>query len=210
MFKTPKFIRKMSDKYFLRQHLPLLNTIEGFLSSPEARALFEYASVLPQNSSILEIGCFKGKSTYCLGQGLKSGKIMIIDPFDGSGDAASVDVYTIGAGKISLFDEFMEAMNKTGLVEKLNIYKGLSSQFVGKFSAIDLLFIDGDHSIEWCRHDFENYAGLLKKGGLLLFHDYDESRKELGPTFVVENLVKPLGKYEFMGLHGSLWVCRKQ
>jgi predicted O-methyltransferase YrrM len=210
MFKTPKFIRKISDRYFVRKQLPLLDSIEGFLSNVEARALCEYASILPQNSYILEIGCFKGKSTYCLGQGLKAGKIMIIDPFDGSGDAASVDVYKVGAGKTSLFDEFLEAMHKAGLVEKLEIFKGLSDQFVGKFSKVDLLFIDGDHSVEWCRHDFEKYSGLLKKDGLLLFHDYYEARKDLGPTYVVENLVKPPGEYEFMGLHGSLWVCRKK
>jgi MMP 1-O-methyltransferase len=210
MIKIPKFMRKISDKYYVRQHLPLLDAIEGFLSNAEARALYEYASILPHNSTILEIGCFKGKSTYCLGQGLKNGKIKIIDPFDGSGDAASVDAYTVGVGKSSLYEEFMESMDKAGLVEKLEIFKGLSNQFIGKFNAVDLLFIDGDHSIEWCRHDFENYSGLLKKNGLMLFHDYYESRKDLGPTFVVENLVKPSGEYEFMGLHGSIWACRKK
>lgn len=209
MLKAPKFIRKYSDKLFVRQHLPLLDTIEGFLSNAEARALYEYSSTLSKNSLLLEIGCFKGKSTYCLGQGLTEGKIIIVDPFDGSGDAASVDVYTVGAGKTTLFQEFMEAMDKAGLAEKLKIFKGLSNKFVGKFDPLDLLFIDGDHSIEWCRHDYENYSGLLKKNGLLLFHDYYESRKDLGPTFVVENLVKQSGQYEFVGLHGSLWVARK-
>jgi hypothetical protein len=36
---------------------------------------------------------------------------------------------------------------------------------------IDLLLIDGDHSYEGCRRDYECYAPLLASDGLLLFHD---------------------------------------
>lgn len=209
MFKTPKFIRKMSDRMFVRSNLPMLDEIDGFLSNAEARALCECAATLPSGGTVLEIGCYKGKSTYCLGQGLCSGIIQVIDPFDGSGDAASVDEYKLRAGKKSLYDEFMGAMEKAGLVGKLKIFKGLSDQYIGAFEPVDLLFIDGDHSIEWCRHDYENYVGCLKPGGLMLFHDYYQNRPELGPTYVVENLVKPSGAYQFIGLYGSLWVCRK-
>lgn len=36
---------------------------------------------------------------------------------------------------------------------------------------IDFLFIDGDHSYEGVRKDFEMYSPLVKKGGLIGFHD---------------------------------------
>jgi predicted O-methyltransferase YrrM len=36
---------------------------------------------------------------------------------------------------------------------------------------LDFLFIDGDHSYAGVRADFEMYSPLLRKGGLLAFHD---------------------------------------
>lgn len=37
--------------------------------------------------------------------------------------------------------------------------------------SIDLLFIDGDHSYEGVKKDFEMYSPLVRKGGLIAFHD---------------------------------------
>ena len=36
---------------------------------------------------------------------------------------------------------------------------------------LDLLFIDGDHSYEGVRKDYELYTPLVRKGGLIVFHD---------------------------------------
>jgi predicted O-methyltransferase YrrM len=36
---------------------------------------------------------------------------------------------------------------------------------------LDLLFIDGDHSYEGVRRDFEMYGPLVRPGGLVVFHD---------------------------------------
>jgi cephalosporin hydroxylase len=36
---------------------------------------------------------------------------------------------------------------------------------------IDVLFIDGDHSYEGVKKDFEMYSPLVKKGGIIAFHD---------------------------------------
>ena len=40
-----------------------------------------------------------------------------------------------------------------------------------KSKLIDLLFIDGDHSYEGVKKDFEMYSPLVKKGGIIAFHD---------------------------------------
>lgn len=39
---------------------------------------------------------------------------------------------------------------------------------------LDYLFIDGDHSYEGVRNDFEMYAPMVRKGGLIAFHDIVE------------------------------------
>ena len=36
---------------------------------------------------------------------------------------------------------------------------------------IDLLFIDGDHSYEGVKKDYELYSPFVKKGGMIVFHD---------------------------------------
>jgi len=36
---------------------------------------------------------------------------------------------------------------------------------------IDLLFIDGDHTYEGVKKDFETYSPLVKEGGIIAFHD---------------------------------------
>ena len=36
---------------------------------------------------------------------------------------------------------------------------------------VDLLFIDGDHSYEGVKKDFEMYSPLVADGGVIAFHD---------------------------------------
>lgn len=40
--------------------------------------------------------------------------------------------------------------------------------------ALDYVFIDGDHSYEGVRQDFETYAPLVRRGGVIAFHDIAE------------------------------------
>ncbi|MBI4351138.1 MAG: class I SAM-dependent methyltransferase [Elusimicrobia bacterium] len=39
---------------------------------------------------------------------------------------------------------------------------------------LDFLFIDGDHTYEGAKRDFEMYSGLVRKGGVVAFHDIVE------------------------------------
>lgn len=42
---------------------------------------------------------------------------------------------------------------------------------------IDFVLLDGDHSYEGIRQDYENYAPLVKPGGLIAFHDIVEDNE---------------------------------
>jgi cephalosporin hydroxylase len=39
------------------------------------------------------------------------------------------------------------------------------------FNDVDMLHIDGDHTYEGVKADFENFKSLVKKGGMIVFHD---------------------------------------
>ena len=43
---------------------------------------------------------------------------------------------------------------------------------------LDILFIDGDHSYEGVKADFLTYSPLVKKDGLVVFHDICEHARE--------------------------------
>lgn len=44
---------------------------------------------------------------------------------------------------------------------------------------LDYLFIDGDHRYEGVKSDFERYAPMVRKGGLIAFHDIAEGSPDL-------------------------------
>jgi predicted O-methyltransferase YrrM len=50
-------------------------------------------------------------------------------------------------------------------------------QTVKDFSpnGFDLIFIDGDHTYDGVKKDFENYSPMLKDGGVIFFHDIVDS-----------------------------------
>ena len=75
---------------------------------------------------------------------------------------------------------------------------------------IDFLFIDGDHSIAGCRFDFEKYqADLYVWAGLLPFMIITQTGQELGPTWVIDNLVKHDKNYVFYKSFDTLCVFKK-
>lgn len=47
----------------------------------------------------------------------------------------------------------------------------------GNFRELDFLFIDGDHSYEGVKQDFEMYSPFVKQGGIVAFHDINDSQK---------------------------------
>jgi predicted O-methyltransferase YrrM len=184
--------------------------IEGWLSVKEAVNLYRFASKVKRTDAVIvEIGSWKGKSTYCLAKGLSEGIVITIDPFDASGEPGSVELYQQQKGYIPLVEQFKNNMRRLNVLEKIEILVGHSEQFAEQFSKIDLLFIDGDHSIKGCESNFLSYSPALVSGGYLLFHDYDAARKDLGPTWVIENRVMSSSAFRFVGLFDSLWVAQK-
>jgi predicted O-methyltransferase YrrM len=184
-------------------------TIEGWLSPAEANGLYELAASLKLDAVVVEIGSWKGKSTYCIAQGLRQGVIHCIDPFNAAGDPGNKEIYEKAKGEKSLLQQFQENLATTPPGVKINTLKGYSTEFVGKIKNIDFLFIDGDHSVDGCRFDFEHYATDLKPGGFLAFHDYYPERKELGPTWVIDNLVRSNPAFIFYKNFDTLSVFKK-
>jgi predicted O-methyltransferase YrrM len=48
-------------------------------------------------------------------------------------------------------------------------------EMVKQYAPFDFLFIDGDHSTDGVRLDYEMYSPLVRSGGLVGFHDYNHN-----------------------------------
>ena len=78
---------------------------------------------------------------------------------------------------------------------------------VGKIEKIDFLFIDGDHTEEGVRKDFEMYSPFVRKGGIVAFHDINDSERHRSRNVYVSKFWKELvdsGKYETIEFNSNL------
>ena len=46
--------------------------------------------------------------------------------------------------------------------------------------SLDVLFIDGDHTYEGVKDDFLSYSPLIRRGGIVAFHDIAEHPEKAG------------------------------
>lgn len=185
--------------------------IDGWLSENEALGLYSIAKKLPNESIVVEIGSWQGKSTFCISKGLKSGKLYAIDPFnkDAGTDIGTQQDYDNKIVENSLLDNFKKNMSDLNVDDKIVIKKGYSYDFYEDFDSIDFLFIDGDHSIKGCKLDFDLYANKIKPGGFIALHDFYPNRPELGPTYVINEIIKKSVDFSFYNIYDSLWVGKK-
>lgn len=155
-----------------------LSDIEGFLDPIEGYTLLQLAAFGPGVGTIVEIGSYAGKSTAYLARGSKRAhreKVIAIDHFNGSpehqrGGAYESDLVTGG----DLFDTFCRNLKRAEVGDWVRPLRSGSLEAAATWShPIRLLFIDGDHSHEASRQDFEAWSRFLTPDGLAVFHDID-------------------------------------
>lgn len=77
-------------------------------------------------------------------------------------------------GRADLYKKFLANVSRLGLTEKITPINAPSREIAKVWEKpIGLLFIDGDHSYEGCKADYEGFAKHIIPGGYLVVHDYD-------------------------------------
>lgn len=186
--------------------------IEGYLRKNEGFNLGLLAAYGPGVGAVVEIGSFKGRSTGYLALGLqleKRGKLVAIDHFLGSpehqrgAEHEDRDIACIGA----TYPAFVKNMNTLGVMDDVIVLRMSSADAAPHWDApIRLLFIDGDHSYEQCRQDFENFEQYIEVGGVVCFHDVDVWD---GVTCFFNETIQHNPKYNFAYQCYSLGVLTK-
>lgn len=118
--------------------------------------------------NILEIGTAGGGSLFMLSQVCSSDAVIIsIDlpygKFGGGYPEERIPIYKALARSKQKIELIREDSHSIETFRKV-------SQIIDN-QKLDLIFIDGDHSYEGVKGDFELYSKLLDKNGIIAFHD---------------------------------------
>ncbi len=153
----------------------------GRLATSIHAALTRVLSVLSlgqQTLEYLEIGVLFGVNTAIvwdlLRHHFRSTRITCIDPLEGYYDAKSLDALT---GLPISEQLLLHNLHKVQCdMTQVQVLRGLSEdpQILEQASqrSYNYLLIDGDHSYDGVRQDFENYAPLVRSGGIVVIDDY--------------------------------------
>lgn len=163
--------------------------------------LKELASKVTKNV-ILEIGSKKGASAFTMASVSKV-PIYCIDMWDLT---LSGDNRPLKHKQLSNQDIFLSNLKGFNVIP----IKGLSGEIAKVWEKpIGLLFIDGDHSYEGCKIDYEGFSKYVVSGGFLVIHDYiPKSKKYCGVELVVNEIVSKESWHNFETI-GSTFTAIK-
>jgi len=142
--------------------------IDGWLTLEEADALYDAAVQVPETGRIVEIGSFKGRSTYALALGAQvngiAKMVYAVDPFTGNPGEDSFFPTRYKADFLRNLDQFI----KEGTVTPLTM-SSAGATMLG--IRPNLVFIDGSHIFADALFDMTAWWEKLLPGGRMAIHD---------------------------------------
>lgn len=161
----------------LEEILEKIKGVNALLCEKDKEALYRYAGYVPENGVIVDIGTAAGSSAFIMALASKD----------------SVKVYTVDPMRNQ---NFLDDRTRLELDDKIVYFEGTSAfSYIDWQRPIDLLFIDGVHSYQGVKDDFETFGTKVKPGGIVIFHDiflYDNTIGAYVEDIVKEGLLKKI------------------
>lgn len=154
----PERIGGFEDLAFLFTSTVLAHGIAS-LRLDEAAYLYRLVREL-QPQTLVEIGRFRGGSTFLIAAALERGVVHSYDLEQRQGRSGS-----------ELDRQLVAALERYGLSQRVQLHVADSRTAELPEGPIDVLFIDGDHREDAVRADRDRWAPRLRLGGHLIFHD---------------------------------------
>ena len=177
--------------------------VPGFLEEPEARFLGTVAACTPCKGAIVEIGSFKGKSTVMLAKVARHyglDPVIAIDPHNFN--SAELQACKTAADA-STYEEFLNNVERAGVSDYVQPQRAFASTVAATWNApIRFLWIDGDHTYQGAKCDFDGFFRHVSAYGIVALHD--ALHEFSGPLRVfVEEMLRS-DKFGAAGFVGSI------
>jgi predicted O-methyltransferase YrrM len=160
--RWPEALDGFEDLAFLFSSNQLSHGIAS-LQLDEAALLYGRARRVAPGAAVAEIGRFKGGSTLLLASALPA-----------RAELWSYDLHVALRPDLSgpqLDAELRAALDRYDLSGRVHLVVGDSRTVEPPPRPCALVFVDGDHTYEGARADYERWSELVAPGGHLLFHD---------------------------------------
>ncbi|TMC14039.1 MAG: class I SAM-dependent methyltransferase [Chloroflexi bacterium] len=190
----------------------------GFLLPSEGLALHGAGLIGGQVGPLLEVGSYCGKSAVYLGAAARECRTVLytIDHHRGSEEQQpGQDYYEPGLvgpdGRIDSLPALRVTLAEAGLDEEVVIIVGRSGTVSTYWrTPLGLVFIDGSHTEESVRGDFQGWSPHLIAGGILAIHDvFPDPAEGGGAPFLVFTEALASGAFEPLVEEASLRVLRR-
>lgn len=125
--------------------------------------------------TIIELGSYYGCSTYAILQAIKD---FALDSTMYAIDTWGGDIFTSHDYEEDIYGEFSKIHEQVFSELKLVKLRMTFDEAVKSFhdKSIDLLHIDGSHTYEEVKHDYETWKSKVSDDGVILFHDISEDK----------------------------------
>lgn len=183
----------------IKKIIGITNSIDGWLSIQEGVFLYKLAGRLGENTVVVEIGSWHGKSTIWLASAIKDKKnanLYAVDPHRGSPEKDGE------FNRVNTFDIFNQNIQRAGVAEKIIPLRKTSLRAAATFpEKADIVFIDGSHLFADVKKDFFAWKKKLKRGGWIVLHD---ATVLPGPWRVAKNYLLKSTDFIRPGMLGSM------
>lgn len=187
--------------HFLK-FLVLIESPETQTSFNERECIYKYAQ---GKDLAVEIGVFEGVNTNTIAKAMtKKGVLFGIDPFF--------------KGKLGIcYHEWITYVYLffNSNLKKVQFIKKLSFETVNDIPEnIEFIFIDGDHTYEVIKKDWELFSKKVKIGGIIALHDttvpiFDPSRNKLGSIQCFEDFISKDTNFEIIETVDSMNILKR-
>jgi len=177
----------MTHDYLFNQIADELMTggITGWCTVPKALDLVA-AVVTLRPKTVVELGVWGGRSFIPMAMAckhLEAGKCIGIDPWKADASCEGYDAANVAWWSKQDHDKILQDFSRH--IQRLSLEKFVDIQRKKSDDAevpdvIDLLHIDGLHTYEAVRHDYETWLPKLSANGLVMFHDIAVEREDFG------------------------------
>lgn len=185
-------------------------------SFTERGYLFQLATDLPVDAQVIEVGSWMGASTCFIAGGLRgpAARILAVDNFAGLStcgeDAAWYDRHFRQLGVKSTLEIFQANFAALGFASRaepvVSDSVAAAERLAQRRSAIDFVFIDGDHSYAACQADIAAWAPFVRRGGVMAFHDFGS--RATGVTQAIFEAIKQGRFAEIVGVAETIIAFR--